>query len=91
MRDISLPVIFVLLVIAVIIQGFMLNESFKMVEHERESTEEYQELTQEAQDRTEEALDMIEMWKTGYKELQEEHSQALEYIEQLEYELEMMR
>lgn len=88
MRDIVLPVIYVLLVVAVIIQGFMLNESFKMIEDERESVEEYQELTQQAQDRTEEALEMIDMWKTGYKELQEEHSQALEHIEQLEYEME---
>lgn len=89
MRDIALRAILALLVAAIVIQGFMLNESFKMVEHERESVEEHQELTQEAQDRTQEALDMIDMWKTGYKELQEEHSQALEYIEQLEYELEM--
>lgn len=89
MRDIVLPVIYVLLVIAVILQGFMLNESFKMVEYEQENVEEYRNKAQESQDRTEEALDMIEMWKTGYKELQEEHSQALEYIEQLEYELEM--
>lgn len=89
MRDIALRAILALLVAAIVIQGFMLNESFKMVEHERESVEEHQELTQEAQDRTQEALDMIDMWKTGYKELQEEHSQALEHIEQLEYELEM--
>lgn len=89
MRDIALRAIIALLVTAIVIQGFMLNESFKMVEHERESVEEHQELTQEAQDRTQEALDMIDMWKTGYKELQEEHSQALEHIEQLEYELEM--
>lgn len=89
MRGIALRAILALLVAAIVIQGFMLNESFKMVEHERESVEEHQELTQEAQDRTQEALDMIDMWKTGYKELQEEHSQALEHIEQLEYELEM--
>ena len=29
--------------------------------------------------------------EAAYTKLQEEHSQAVEYIEQLEYELEMMR
>lgn len=68
--------------------GLLFNESFKMIENERESVKEHQEMVQEAQDRTEEALDTVDTWKAGYKELQEEHSQALEYIEQLEYEME---
>lgn len=88
MKDLAVAVVCILLGGGLIIMGLMFNESLKMVEHERESVEEYQELAQQAQDRTEEALDMIDMWKTGYKELQEEHSQALEKIEQLEYELE---
>lgn len=88
MRDIAVSVIIVLLGGGLIIMGLMLNESLKMIESERESVEEYQEMVKEAQNRTEEALDTVDTWKAGYKELQEEHSQALEKIEQLEYELE---
>lgn len=89
MKDIAVAVVIILLGGGLIIMGLMFNESLKMIESERESVEEHQEMVQEAQDRTQEALDMIDMWKTGYTELQEEHTQAIEYIEQLEYELEM--
>lgn len=84
MRDIAVTVVIILLGGGLII---MFNESFKMIESERERVEEYQEMVKEAQNRTEEALDTVDTWKAGYKELQEEHSQALEYIEQLEYEM----
>lgn len=89
MKDITVSVVIMLLVGGLMIMGLMFNESLKMIESERERVEEYQEMAQEAQDRTEEALDVVDTWKTGYKRLQEEHSQALEHIEQLEYELEM--
>lgn len=88
MKDITVSVVIILLGGGLIIMGLMFNESLKMIESERESIEEYQEMVKEAQGHTEEALDTVDTWKTGYKELQEEHSQALEYIEQLEYELE---
>lgn len=41
----------------------------------------------EAQRTTGEAIELTKQWQESYTELQEEHSQALEYIEQLEYEL----
>ena len=89
MKDLAVAVVIILLGGGLIIMGLMFNESLKMIESERERIEEYQEMVQEAQDRTEEALDTVDTWKAGYKELQEEHSQAVEKIEQLEYELEM--
>lgn len=88
MKDIVVAVVIVLLGGGLIIMGLMFNESLKMIESERESVKEHQEMVQEAQNRTEEALDMVDIWEAGYKGLQEEHSQAVEYIEQLEYELE---
>ena len=88
MKNIAVSVVCILLGGGLIIMGLMFNESLKMIESERENAEEYQEMVQEAQNRTEEALDMVDIWEAGYKGLQEEHSQALEYIEQLEYELE---
>lgn len=88
MKDITVSVVIILLGGGLIIMGLMFNESLKIIESERESVEEYKEMVQEAQGRTEEALDTVDTWKVGYKELQEEHSQAVEYIEQLEYELE---
>ena len=91
MKDLAVSVVIILLGGGLIIMGLMFNESLKMIESERERVEEHQEMVQEAQDRTEEALDTVDTWKAGYKELQEEHSQAVEKIEQLEYELEMSR
>lgn len=91
MKNIATAVALILLGGGLIIMVLMFNESFKMIESERESVAEYQEMVKEAQGHTEEALDTVDTWKAGYKELQEEHSQALEYIEQLEYELEMSR
>lgn len=88
MKDIAVAVVIILLGGGLIIMGLMFNESLKMIESERERVEEYQEMVKEAQGRTEEALDTVDTWKAGYKELQEEHSQAVEKIEQLEYELE---
>lgn len=88
MKDLAVAVVIILLGGGLIIMGLMFNESFKMIESERERVEEYQEMVKEAQGRTEEALDTVDTWKAGYKELQEEHSRATEYIEQLEYELE---
>lgn len=89
MKDIAVAVVIILLGGGLIIMGLMFNESLKMIESEREKVKEYQEMVKEAQGRTEEVLDMVDTWKTGYTELQEEHSQDLEYIEQLEYELGM--
>lgn len=89
MKNIAVAVVIILLGGGLIIMGLMFNESLKMIESERESVEEHKEMVQEAQNRTEEALDMVDTWKTGYTELQEEHSQELEHIEQLGYELEM--
>lgn len=86
-EKVVLLVSFVALVVCCAVQhqlGYEQQEQFKI------EIEEYQQMTKEAQDRTEEALDMVDTWKTGYRELQEEHSQALEYIEQLEYETEML-
>ena len=88
MKDITVAVVCILLGGGLIIMGLMFNESLKMIESERERVEEYQEMVKEAQGQTEEALDIVDTWKAGYKGLQEEHSQAVEYIEQLEYELE---
>lgn len=88
MKNIAVAVVIILLGGGLIIMGLMFNESLKTIESERESVEEHQEMVKEAQNRTEEALDMVDIWEAGYKGLQEEHSQALEYIEQLEYELE---
>lgn len=88
MKDIAVATVIILLGGGLIIMGLMFNESLKMIESERERVAEYQEMVKEAQGRTEEALDTVDTWKAGYKELQEEHSQAVEKIEQLEYELE---
>ena len=88
MKNIAVSVVCILLGGGLIIMGLMFNESLKMIESERERVEEYQEMVKEAQGHTEEALDTVDTWKAGYKTLQEEHSQAVEKIEQLEYELE---
>ena len=81
--------VFVFLLVLVVICAVQNQLAYEQQEQYKIEIKEHEELTQQAQDRTEEALEMIDMWKTGYKELQEEHSQALEHIEQLEYELEM--
>lgn len=41
----------------------------------------------EYQQTAEEALDIAGKWQTAYTELQQDYSQAVEKIEQLEYEL----
>lgn len=76
---------FILLIVICAVQNQL---AYEQQEAYKVEFEEHQEMVQEAQERTEEALDTVDTWKAGYKELQEEHSQALEYIEQLEYELE---
>lgn len=81
--------VFVFLLVLIVICAGQNQLAYEQQEQYKIEIKEHQEMVKEAQDRTEEALDMIDMWKTGYKELQEEHSQALEKIEQLEYELEM--
>ena len=91
MKNIAVTTVIILLGGGLIIMGLMFNESLKMIESERERVEEHQEMVKEAQGHTEEALEIVDAWKAGYKELQEEHSQAVEKIEQLEYELEMSR
>lgn len=82
------PIVIIILAVWVFVQSFAIGNSIGVIEKQEAEIEEHQEMVQEAQDRTEEALDTVDTWKAGYKELQEEHSQALEYIEQLEYELE---
>lgn len=76
---------FILLVVICAVQNQL---AYEQQEAYKVEFEEHQEMVKEAQGRTEEALDMVDTWEAGYKGLQEEHSQALEYIEQLEYELE---
>lgn len=87
--DFEKVLVFVFLLVLVVICAVQNQLGYEQQEHFKIEIEEHQEMVKEAQDRTEEALDMVDTWKTGYKELQEEHSQALEHIEQLEYELEM--
>lgn len=87
--DFEKILVFVFLLALVVICAVQNQLAYEQQEQYKIEIKEHQEMVKEAQDRTEEALDMIDMWKTGYKELQEEHSQALEHIEQLEYELEM--
>lgn len=87
--DFEKVLVFVFLLVLVVICAVQNQLGYEQQEHFKIEIKEHQEVVKEAQDRTEEALEMIDMWETGYKELQEEHSQALEHIEQLEYELEM--
>lgn len=87
-EEVIITVSFVVFVVVCAVQNQLLYEQ---QEQHKIEIEEYQEMTQEAQDRTEEALDTADTWRAGYKELQEEYSQAVEKIEQLEYELEMSR
>lgn len=87
--DFEKVLVFVFLLALIVICAGQNQLAYEQQEQYKIEIKEHQEIVKEAQDRTEEALDMIDMWKTGYKELQEEHSQALEHIEQLEYELEM--
>ena len=86
--DFEKVLVFVFLLALVVICAGQNQLAYEQQEQYKIEIKEHQEMVKEAQDRTEEALDMIDMWKTGYKELQEEHSQAVEKIEQLEYELE---
>lgn len=81
--------VFVFLLVLIVICAGQNQLAYEQQEQYKIEIKEHQEMVKEAQDRTEEALEMIDIWKTGYKELQEEHSQAVEKIEQLEYELEM--
>ena len=81
--------VFVFLLVLIVICAGQNQLAYEQQEQYKIEIKEHQDMVKEAQDRTEEALDMIDIWKTGYKELQEEHSQAVEKIEQLEYELEM--
>ena len=87
--DFEKVLVFVFLLVLIVICAGQNQLAYEQQEQYKSEIKEHQDMVKEAQDRTEEALDMIDMWKTGYKELQEEHSQALEHIEQLEYELEM--
>lgn len=87
--DFEKVLVFVFLLVLIVICAGQNQLAYEQQEQYKIEIKEHQDMVKEAQDRTEEALDMIDMWKTGYKELQEEHSQALEHIEQLEYELEM--
>lgn len=70
---------FIIVVVICAVQNQLAHEQQEAYKVE---LEEYQEMIQEVQD-------TADTWKAGYTELQEEYSQALEYIEQLEYELEM--
>jgi len=45
----------------------------------------------EYQQTTEEALEIARRWQEAYTELQQDYSQTVEKIEQLEYELEMTK
>ena len=81
--------VFVFLLVLIVICAGQNQLAYEQQEQYKIDIKEHQKMVKEAQDRTEEALEMIDIWKTGYKELQEEHSQAVEKIEQLEYELEM--
>lgn len=80
--------VFVFLLVLVVICAVQNQLAYEQQEQYKIEIKEHQEMVKEAQDRTEEALDTVDTWKAGYKGLQEEHSQALEKIEQLEYELE---
>ena len=87
--DFEKVLVFVFLLVLIVICAGQNQLAYEQQEQYKIEIKEHQEMVKEAQDRTEEALEMIDIWKTGYKELQEEHSQAIEKIEQLEYELEM--
>ena len=86
--DFEKVLVFVFLLALVVICAGQNQLAYEQQEQYKIEIKEHQKMVQEAQGRTEEALDMVDTWRTGYKELQEEHSQAVEKIEQLEYELE---
>lgn len=87
--DFEKVLVFVFLLVLIVICAGQNQLTYEQQEQYKIEIKEHQKMVKEAQDRTEEALDTVDTWKAGYKELQEEHSQAIEKIEQLEYELEM--
>ena len=87
--DFEKVLVFVFLLVLIVICAGQNQLTYEQQEQYKIEIKEHQKMVKEAQDRTEEALDTVDTWKAGYKELQEEHSQAVEKIEQLEYELEM--
>lgn len=84
-EEIVVVSMFIILAIICAVQNQL---AYEQQEAYKVEFEEHQKMVQEAQGHTEEALDMVDTWKESYRELQEEHSQAVEKIERLEYELE---
>lgn len=82
MKDILSLIAIAMLLTGLIIQEFIIDDYNEITNEQHEMIVEYREMH-------EDSLEIIDDWKAAYTGLQEEHSQAVEKIEQLEYELEM--